>query len=161
MSPIRNGWSCTRKRENIPSGHNLFDYIDIRGRIDHSKVFPTLWVIAQKESSRCVVEVGCERFFGLSGYISSPRQTRLGVRTYEHLAMLAPIVHTVYIDNALVAAEYLRRCNAESWKKENTVEAVKCWNLEWIIDAELRGESMPEEEITMNDLVNEDNACIN
>ena len=28
-------------------------------------------------------------------------------------------------------------------------------------DAELRGESMPEKEITMNDLVNEDNACIN
>ncbi len=40
--------------------------------------------------------------------------------------------------------------------------AVKCWNLERIIDAELRGEeSMPEEEITINDLVNEDNRCIN
>ena len=69
------------KGKNLPSGHNLFDYIDIRGRIDivqffsdHSKVFPTLWVIAQKESSRRVVEVGCERFFGLSGYISSPRR---------------------------------------------------------------------------------------
>ncbi len=150
------------------TGHNLFDYIDIRGRIDlvrffsdHSKVFPTLWVIAQKELSRRVVEVGCERFFGLLGYISSPRRTRLGVRTYERLAMLASIVHTVYIDDALVAAEYLRRCKAGSWKKENTVEAVKCWNLERIIDDELRGESMPEEEITMNDLVNEDNACIN
>ena len=79
----------------------------------------------------------------------------------DTLAMLASIVHTVYIDDALVAAEYLRRCKAGSWKKENTVEAVKCWNLERIIDAELRGESMPEEEITMNDLVNEDNACIN
>ena len=55
----------------------------------------------------------------------------------------------------------IRRCKVGSWKKENTVEAVKCWNLERIIDAELRGESMPEEEITMNDLVNEDNACIN
>jgi hypothetical protein len=156
------------KGKNLPTGHNLFDYIDIRGRIDlvrffsdHSKVFPTLWVIAQKELSRRVVEVGCERFFGLSGYISSPRRTRLGVRTYERLAMLASIVHTVYINDALVAAEYLRRCKAGSWKKENTVEAVKCWNLERIIDAELRGESMPEEEITMNDLVNEDNACIN
>ena len=67
------------KGKNLPSGHNLFDYIDIQGQIDlvrffsdHSKVFPTLWVIAQKESSRRVVEVGCERFFGLSGYISSP-----------------------------------------------------------------------------------------
>ncbi len=77
------------------------------------------------------------------------------------LAMLASIVHTVYVGDALVAAEYLRRCKAGSWKKENTVEAVKCWNLEQIIDAELCGESMPEEEITMNDLVNESNACIN
>jgi hypothetical protein len=37
------------KGKNLPSGHNLFDYIDIQGRIDlvrffsdHSKVFPTL-----------------------------------------------------------------------------------------------------------------------
>jgi hypothetical protein len=121
------------KGQNLPSGYNLFDYIDIRGCIyivqffsDHSKVFPTLWIIAQRESSRHVVEVGCERFFGLSGYISSPRQTRPGVRTYECLAMLASIVHTVYIDNTCLAAEYLRRCKAGTWKKENTVEAVKC-----------------------------------
>ncbi len=67
------------KGKNIPSGHNLFDYIDIQCCIDavrffsdHSKVFPTLWMIPQRESSRHVVEVGCERFFGLSGYISSP-----------------------------------------------------------------------------------------
>ena len=124
-------------------------------------MFPTLWVIAQRESSRRVVEVGCERFFGPSGYISSPRRTRLGVRTYECLAMLASIVHTVYIDDALVAAEYLRRCKAGSWKKENTLDAVKCWNLERILHAEQHGESMPEEEVTMNDLVNEDDACIN
>ncbi len=44
------------KGKNLPSGHNLFDYIDIQRHIDivrffsdHSKVFPTLWVIAQRE----------------------------------------------------------------------------------------------------------------
>ncbi len=74
------GWPCRPKRKNLPSGHNLFDYMDVRGRIDfvqffgdHSKLFPTLWIIAQRESSRRVVEVGCERIFGLSGYISLPR----------------------------------------------------------------------------------------
>ncbi len=41
-------------------------------------------------------------------------------------------------------------------KKENTLEAVKCWNLEWILDAEQRGHFMLEE-LTMDDLVNEDN----
>ena len=30
-----------------------------------------------------------------------------------------------------------------------------------IIDSELRGESMPEEEITINDFGNEDNGCVN
>ena len=75
--------------------------------------------------------------------------------------MLASIVGTVYIDEALVAAEYLKGCKVGSWKKENTVEAVKCWNLERIINSELREESMPEEEITINDLVNEDNRCVN
>jgi hypothetical protein len=68
--------------------------------------------------------------------------------------MLASIVHTVYIDNAWVAAEYLRRCKARTWKKENTVEAVKCWNLERILDAEQRRQPMPKE-LTMDDLVNE------
>ncbi len=59
-----------QKGKNIPSGHNLFDYIDVRGCIDfvqffsdHRKLFPTLWIIDQHESSKHVVEVGCERFF--------------------------------------------------------------------------------------------------
>ena len=81
------------------------------------------------------MEVSCEHLFGLSGYIPSPRQTTLGVRIYECLAMLASVVHTVYIDDAWVAAEYLRS-KAGTWKKENTVEAEKCWNLERILDAE-------------------------
>jgi hypothetical protein len=98
-------------------------------------------------------------FFGLSGYISSPRHTRLGVRMYARLAMLAFIVHTVYIDDAWVAAEYLRRCKAGAQKKENTVEAGKCWNLERILDAEQCGQPM--EELTMDDLVNEDNMYSN
>jgi hypothetical protein len=79
---------------------------------------------------------------------------------YERLAMLASIVHTTYIDDASVAAEYLRRCKAGSWRKENILDAVKYWNLERILHAVQHGESMPEEEVTMNDLVNEDNACI-
>ena len=40
--------------------------------------------------------------------------------------------------------------------KENTVEAVKCWNLEHILDAEQRGQPMLKE-LTIDDLVNEDN----
>ena len=64
----------------------------------------------QKEASRRVVEVGCEQFFGLSGYISSARRSRLGVRHYERLAMLASIMQKVYIDSEWVAKEYLRRC---------------------------------------------------
>jgi hypothetical protein len=58
--------------------------------------------------------------------------------------------------DAWVAAEYLRRCKVGTLKKENTLEAVKCWNLEWILDAEQRGHFMLEE-LTMDDLVNEDN----
>jgi hypothetical protein len=79
---------------------------------------------------------------------------------YERLAKLASIVHIVYIANAWVVAEYLRICKAGTLKKENTVEAVKCWNLECIHDAEQHGQPMPEE-LTMNDLVNEDNMCSN
>jgi hypothetical protein len=88
----------------------------------------------------------------------SPRRTRLGVRIYKCLAILASIVHTDYIDNTWVATEYLRRCKAGAWKKENIVEAVTCWNLKRILDAEQSRQPMPEE-LTMDDLVREDMMC--
>jgi hypothetical protein len=69
-------------------------------------------------------EVGCEHFFALSGYVSAPRCTRLGVRNYERLAMLSSTAHVVYIDPAWVALEYLKMCSKGSWKKENDVDAL-------------------------------------
>jgi hypothetical protein len=71
------------------------------------KVFPTLWILVQKKASAWVVEVGCERFFALSGYVSAPRRTQLGVQCYEHLAMLSMIVNSLYIDPDFIAAKYL------------------------------------------------------
>jgi hypothetical protein len=76
---------------DLPSWKNLADYnINERGQMqllkffaDHHKSFPTLWILMQKEASHCVVEVRCERIFGLSGYVSSPWRTRLGVQNYE------------------------------------------------------------------------------
>jgi hypothetical protein len=92
--------------KDLPLGKNLVDYVNEKGRMDvlkffeeHKKYFPTLWIIVQREAARRVVEVGCEQFFGLSGYISSPRCLRLGVRTYEHVAMLASIIQSVFINN--------------------------------------------------------------
>jgi hypothetical protein len=149
--------------KDLPSTKNLCNYIVKKtGRFDllkfffdHKHLFPTLWIVVQCNASRRVVEVGCERFFGLSGYISSPRRTRLGVRNYERLAMLASILQNVYIDPALVANEYLRRCKAGMWKKENTEEALKCWNLERVLEAKSLGQSLPAE-LTMDDLVMEE-----
>ncbi len=62
------------------------------------------------------------------------------------LSCLPQLFTLVYIDDAWVAAEY----------QENAVEAVKCWNLERILDNEQCGQPMLEE-LTMDDLVNEDN----
>jgi hypothetical protein len=98
------------KGKDLPSGKNLADYVDQFGRMDllclfehHKKIFPTLWILVQKFSSVRVVEVGCERFFGLSGYVSAPRRTRLGVRHYERLAMLSSIINKIYIDPEVIA----------------------------------------------------------
>ena len=46
----------------------------------------------------------------------------------------------------------MRRGKKGAWKKENIEEALKCWNLESIIDADLVGEDKPSQ-LTMNDLV--------
>jgi hypothetical protein len=96
-----------------------------------------------------------ERFFGLSGYVSGPRQTNLGVRTYKRLAMLTSIVQNVFIDDNWVANEYLERCKKGKWTKKNDDEALKCWNLERIIDAEEKGMEKPQP-LTINDLLGEE-----
>ena len=116
-------------RNNLPSGKNLFDYIDKQGQKcllcfygDHKDRFPIMWILVQREASRQVVEVGgYESFFGLSGYISSPWRTRLGVRNYERLAMLSSILRVVYVNPEWVAEEYLRRCKSSAWKKKQVM----------------------------------------
>ena len=119
---------------------------------DHKAEFDIIWIVIQSEASRRVVEVGCERFFNLSGYVSSPKRTQLRVRNYERLAMLASIVQDVYVDMDWVAKEYLARLNRGAWKEENTVESLKCWNLERVIEAENFGKSAPKD-ITMTEFV--------
>jgi len=147
--------------KDLPSGKNLATYISAKGYfslvdffMDHKKVFPSLWIIVQCESARSAVEVGCERFFSVSGYVSAPRRTRLGVRTYERLALMSVILNTIYIDKKWVAKEYLRRCKEGAWSEERTEEALKCWNLERVIEAELMGKLEPEE-LTMEELIKE------
>jgi hypothetical protein len=85
--------------KDLPSGKNFGTYLNEKGRMDvlkffenHKKFFPTSWIIVQHEAARRVVDVGCEQFFGLSGYISSPRHSRLGLRTYKHVVMLVSII---------------------------------------------------------------------
>jgi hypothetical protein len=147
--------------KDLPSGRNLASYIDSRGRMkllsfysDHKKLFPTLFCLLQKEASRRVVEVGCERLFGLAGYVSSPRRTRLNVRTYERLSMLTMIIPSLYIDIDWVASEYMRRSKEKAWDQDQDLESVKCWNLERLIDAETRG-SVLEKELVLEDLIME------
>jgi len=69
--------------------------------------------------------------------------------------MLAPIIQNVYIDNDWVAQQYIEQGKRESWKKEITEEALKCWNLERIIDVEQQGKDAPSE-LKMQDLLNEE-----
>ena len=72
--------------------------------------------------------------------------------------MLASILPNVYVDKEWVANEYLRRCKYGAWKKKNTVEALKCWNLERIIDAEMLGKPPPPE-LTLDELVQGENSA--
>jgi hypothetical protein len=153
--------NVVRKGKDLPSGKNLADYIDSNGRfnclkfiLDHAKEFPTISIRIQCEESRKTAEVGCERFFNLSGYVSAEKRTKLGVRTYERIAMLAAILPKIYIDRALVAQEYLKRCKEGAWKKELDEEALKCWNLERIIEAELAG-TQPPPATTMDEFLGE------
>ena len=58
--------------------------------------------------------------------MSAPCRTRLGVRVYERIALLASILRNVYIDDEWVAKEYLKRFKEGAWKEENAKDAAKC-----------------------------------
>ena len=70
--------------------------------------------------------------------------------------MLSWMVQNVYIDKEQVEKEYLRWCKAGIWKKEKMEEALKCWNLERILDTELACKQKGGE-WTLEDMVNERN----
>ncbi len=89
-----------------------------------------------------------------SGYVSAPRRTRIGVRTYERLAMFAAIIPKLYIDLDWVVKEYLRCCKKGAWKQENMDEALQCFNLERIINTELQGDDA-QANLTLTDLLAE------
>ncbi len=69
--------------------------------------------------------------------------------------MLASIIQNVYIDSKWVVQQYIEWCKKGSWKKKNTEEALKCWNLERIIDAEQQGKDAPSE-LTLEDILDEE-----
>jgi hypothetical protein len=78
----------------------------------------------------------------------------LVIRNYEQIARLASIMRVVYIDPEWVATKYLCQCKSVAWKKESNDEALKCWNLEQILNDERFGEPKPPQS-TMNDLLSD------
>jgi hypothetical protein len=94
----------------------LLDYLDKKGRFnilkffsDHKAMFLLLFVIAQREASHRIVEVGCRRFFGPSGYESATTSTRELQCNYEYerIAMLTTILRMCLLIPKKVAKEYL------------------------------------------------------
>ena len=69
--------------------------------------------------------------------------------------MLSHILRNMYIDDKLVAEEYMKRAKSGAWKEENMADALKCWNLERVLEAEAYGESIPEE-LTMEEFEQEE-----
>ena len=69
--------------------------------------------------------------------------------------MLLCLLQKVYVDKEWVAMEYLSRCKADGWKASEDEEALKCWNLERIIQAELMAAPEPID-LTMDEFSNAD-----
>ena len=78
------------------------------------------------------------------------------------LYALSFIIPKMYIDLEWVANEYFSRCKKGLWTKEEGEDAVKCWNLERVINAELLGLRRPNHDLTLDELLKEmgeDVAC--
>ena len=114
---------------NLPSGKNLANYVDKKGRFkmvdffeDHKESFPKLRLLALKRAAGDNVEVNCERFFSLAGYVSHPARSRMKSSTYERLAVLPAIMDVLYIDENAVVDEYIRRRKANDWNEIESEE---------------------------------------
>jgi hypothetical protein len=69
----------------------------------------------------------------------------VGKTTRSLLCLLGHILQHVYVDPIFLifAEEYLARCKHGAWKKENTVESLKCYNLERILKVKEMGKEEP------------------
>ena len=59
--------------------------------------------------------------------------------------MLTNILRNVHVYTEWVAKKYTRHCKSGAWKPQNTVESMKCYNLERIIEANTFGTKCPKE----------------
>ena len=65
------------------------------------------------------------------------------------------ILNVINIDPEWVTKGYLHHCKKGSWKDESNKEALKCWNIEHLLEAETVGLPVPDE-LTMDALLSED-----
>jgi hypothetical protein len=103
---------------------------------DHQQCFPTLFKIMQREASRRAVEVGCERFFGLSGYMCHNP-----VDLHSVFGIMSPLLCWQLFCRVCLLIQV-------GWQqgsgKENTIESFKCFNLERILDSKMYGKDEPD-----------------
>ena len=105
-----------------------------------------LWIIVHhKKSVPRVTEVRYKSFFSLSGYGSALHCTTLGVRVHKPLAMLTLIINSMSLTR-MGCKEVLDE--VQEWimgKKQHIMKALKCWNLEHVLNAEVLGKNMDDE----------------
>ena len=128
---------------SLPSGRNLTNYIVDDGGFDmisffedHSKVFPKARVLALKEVSGGNVEVDCERFFSIAGFVSHPTRATSLLSTHQRLAMLAVLLNIVYVDEEKVVQEFMRRQKGNDWDENESREDASFL----LLEKELAGE---------------------
>jgi hypothetical protein len=125
---------------------NLANFVAKGGHFDlveflrlQEKSFPYLYKLALCLASLRTNEVGCERFFSIAGYVSSPRRTSLNVRNYECIAAMKRNMHQVYIDEEWVVQQYLALEKTKGWDKLESRDDLLVLNLERELLAEELG----------------------
>jgi hypothetical protein len=152
--------------EDIEASHpfkkcNLADFIDNKGYFDLVKFigynrqsFPFIYKLACCQASMRVNEVGCERFFSIAGYVSSPRRTSLKVRHYEALAMLKHNIQKIYVDEDWVVEQYMTLEKNKGWDAMEARDDELVASLELELYADDRG--VPVHALQLSDIESTD-----
>ena len=114
----------THMGANLMHGNNYADCVDCQGLFnilrylqDFKEYFPALYHVGVGQfCPHTTTDVDCESLFSQAGFLSEPRQERLGIRMYEHLVVGKHRLNRIHCSIPIVTEIFMKLRKDNSWE---------------------------------------------